>query len=244
MEIDKAIADYTESIRLSPGEAIVYNNRGLAWGDKQEYDKAIADYTEAIRLDPEDETAYCGRGKAWVEKKEYDKAVADYTEAIQLDPGDPRTMLWMAAVRLITARPEVVGDAKDVIATNAWESELSIYAAIVGALGARRTSRDEAAKALLDEADAKAGRSLWPCPVVAYLRGEIDDKALLALATDNDKMAEARCYLAYDQLLKGKIAEARENFRWVKDHGTAGFMEYALSLAELDRMDRAKDAKP
>ena len=52
-EYDKAIADYTEAIRLDPKDATAYDDRGNAWYAKNEYDKAIADYTEAIRLDPE-----------------------------------------------------------------------------------------------------------------------------------------------------------------------------------------------
>ena len=33
---DRAIADYSEAIRLDPDYAIAYNNRGLAWTDKRE----------------------------------------------------------------------------------------------------------------------------------------------------------------------------------------------------------------
>ena len=49
---DKAIADYTQAIRLNPKEATVHYNRGVAYGSKGEYDREIADCTEAIRLDP------------------------------------------------------------------------------------------------------------------------------------------------------------------------------------------------
>jgi Flp pilus assembly protein TadD len=51
-DIDQAIADYTEAIRLDPYDAEAYNGRGFAYGSKGEYDRAIADYTEAIRLNP------------------------------------------------------------------------------------------------------------------------------------------------------------------------------------------------
>jgi tetratricopeptide (TPR) repeat protein len=85
-ESDKAIADYTEAIRLDPKLAMAYCNRGVAYGSKGEYDKAIADCTEAIRLDPKLDLAYELRGLAYGSKGEYDKAIADYTEAIRLDP--------------------------------------------------------------------------------------------------------------------------------------------------------------
>ena len=50
-ELDIAISDYNEAIRLSP-EAAAYNGRGLIWDAQGEFDKAISDYDEAMRLDP------------------------------------------------------------------------------------------------------------------------------------------------------------------------------------------------
>lgn len=85
-EYDRAIADYTQALRLNPKHASAYINRGIAWRDKREYDQAIADYTEAIRLDPKYASAYNNRGNAWSDKRDFDRAIADYTEAIKLNP--------------------------------------------------------------------------------------------------------------------------------------------------------------
>lgn len=82
-EVDIAIADLNEAIRLSPSAAY-YNNRGLAWKQKKEYDKAISDYNEALRLDPT-AAEYLNLGTAWFYKQEYDKAISGYDEAIRLD---------------------------------------------------------------------------------------------------------------------------------------------------------------
>ena len=60
--LDNAIADCSEAIRLDPEVALTFANRGRAWARKKEFDKAIADYTEAIRLDPRDASTYAGRG--------------------------------------------------------------------------------------------------------------------------------------------------------------------------------------
>ena len=84
-DLDKAIADFTEAIRLDPKYAQAYYNRGYAYW-KGDFDKAIADFTEAIRLDPKYAKAYCSRGICLQDKGDYDKAIADYTEAIRLDP--------------------------------------------------------------------------------------------------------------------------------------------------------------
>ena len=82
----RAIADYSEVIRLYPKYAPAYLGRGLAYAYKNEYDRVIADFSEAIRLDPNLAVAYLGRGRSYAEKKEYDRAIADYSQAIRLDP--------------------------------------------------------------------------------------------------------------------------------------------------------------
>ena len=53
-DLDKAIADYTEAIRLRPEGSCQATCRGPAstTARGRNFDKAIADWTEAIRLDP------------------------------------------------------------------------------------------------------------------------------------------------------------------------------------------------
>jgi tetratricopeptide (TPR) repeat protein len=51
-EFDEAIAAYTEILRLNPGDAEAYYNRGDAYYGKGDIDRAAADWNEAIRLNP------------------------------------------------------------------------------------------------------------------------------------------------------------------------------------------------
>ena len=64
-DFDRAIADYSEAIRLDPKLAAAYNNRGNAYKNKGDFDRAIADLSEAIRLDPKLASAYNDRGNAY-----------------------------------------------------------------------------------------------------------------------------------------------------------------------------------
>jgi len=48
--IDKAIADYTEAIRLDPNLALAYNSRGIAYQKIGEEAKAAADFVKAKQL--------------------------------------------------------------------------------------------------------------------------------------------------------------------------------------------------
>ena len=49
---DKAIADYTAALNLTPNDARLYNNRGSAYAAEGKLDQAIVDYDEALRIDP------------------------------------------------------------------------------------------------------------------------------------------------------------------------------------------------
>jgi tetratricopeptide (TPR) repeat protein len=51
-DYDRAIAYYTEAIRLDPIYAIAYVSRGNAYDSKEDYDRAIADYEAALRINP------------------------------------------------------------------------------------------------------------------------------------------------------------------------------------------------
>ena len=86
VNLDAAIANYTEAIELDPQDAAAYFNRGLAWYDQDDLDRAIADYTEAIKLAPQFALAYNNRGIASSDQGDFDRAIADYSAAITFDP--------------------------------------------------------------------------------------------------------------------------------------------------------------
>ena len=236
-DYDKAIADCNEAIRLDPGHARAYYTRGVVWSDKKDYDKAIADYNEAIRLDPGYAHAYNGRGKTWSAKKDYDKAIADYNEAIRLDPGYVHAYCNRGVALLLTGSAKVGDDARKVLELEGWRGEYSQYAVLWGYFGLRRAGNADSAKRLLDDAAARCDTTAWPYPVIRYLRGELDQTAMLAAASDNDKMTVARFYLGLDLALKGRYEEAREHYRWVKEHGNPSFFQFNHALAELDKLE-------
>ena len=92
-DFDKAIADFTEVIRLDPSFcAGAYECRGHAYVRKGDLEKGIADYTEAIRLrreawggDKHNAHSYLLRGSAYVEKGQIEKGLGDITEALRLN---------------------------------------------------------------------------------------------------------------------------------------------------------------
>jgi tetratricopeptide (TPR) repeat protein len=85
-EIDLALADLDQVIRLDPTDSAAFTSRGNARVRQKQYAQAIADFDQAIRLEPRDPRYYLNRGDARVGLKEYDKAIADYNNAIRIHP--------------------------------------------------------------------------------------------------------------------------------------------------------------
>jgi tetratricopeptide (TPR) repeat protein len=82
-DLDRAIADYNQAIKLNSKFAQAYNNRGVAYDNKGEYDHAIQDYDQAIKLKPSAEVHF-NRGNAYLGKGQYDHAIDDYNQALKL----------------------------------------------------------------------------------------------------------------------------------------------------------------
>jgi tetratricopeptide (TPR) repeat protein len=83
---DRAIADFTQAIRIDPDYAKAYYERGVAHLRKTDYDRSIVDFNQVIRLDPDYALAYNDRGLAYDNKGDPDRAIADYNQVIRLDP--------------------------------------------------------------------------------------------------------------------------------------------------------------
>ena len=100
-DVDRAIADFNEAIRLDPARPVhlaALIQRAQAYQAKADLDRAAgrayqanldraaADYSEVIRLDPKVVRALFDRGKVYHAKGDLDRALADFNEVIRLDP--------------------------------------------------------------------------------------------------------------------------------------------------------------
>jgi tetratricopeptide (TPR) repeat protein len=69
--------------------AIVYGQRGVAFGRYQEIDLALADFDRAVALSPTDVTVRYNRAFALEQKGDFDQAVRDLDQALRLKPDLP-----------------------------------------------------------------------------------------------------------------------------------------------------------
>ncbi len=100
-ELDKAIAEYDQALKLYPRDAEMYYNRGLAYRKKENLNQAVLDYTQAIKLDPKYLAAYSNRGYAYYKAGDLERSFADFEKIVELDPGNADAKKSM---EVITAR--------------------------------------------------------------------------------------------------------------------------------------------
>jgi lipoprotein NlpI len=123
-ELDRAIAEYDEAIRLDPNLAFAYNNRGVTYGAQGKFDRAVADYTETIRLDPKLAIAYSSRGIAYLYSGAPAEALADVRRASELDPHNAYGALWIDIVGQRNNVPSRLPDAIAKIDMTAWPAPI------------------------------------------------------------------------------------------------------------------------
>ena len=241
-EYDKAIKDFDDAVHRDPTDTFAFMLRGIVWLDKLEYDKAIKDFDEAIRLNPGVALGFSSRGLAWCAKQEFEKAVKDFDEAIRLAAENslapiPSIYFSRSVALMLMRQPKATRGFQAVLMFGGSKGDLAQHAVLLGSFAARHAGDEVRAKEFLSEPVGKPDE-VWPYPVIKYLRGEIDEAALLKLATNDDKQTEARSFLGMDLALKGRKDEAIAHFRWVKVRGNRKFIEYVIAVAELDRLER------
>jgi tetratricopeptide (TPR) repeat protein len=85
-DLNKALNDFTMTIKLNPRHSDAYYSRAFAWDYKGQPDKAIADFTKALEINPLDADSFYSRGNCWFDQNNQDKAIADYAQALKLRP--------------------------------------------------------------------------------------------------------------------------------------------------------------
>ena len=89
-DMDNALIDFDQAIRLQPDLVSAYVARGAVYATKQQYDLAIADGDMVVRLAPKIAASYLARAGFYLAKKDYAHAEADYDQAIALQPESPQ----------------------------------------------------------------------------------------------------------------------------------------------------------
>lgn len=98
-QIDKAIADYNEALKINPNYYLSLNNRGKIFFDRGQVDLAMTDFNKSISVAPNYVSALSNRGAAHAAKNDFQAALVDLNKALDLDPQNinalsNRSLIW------------------------------------------------------------------------------------------------------------------------------------------------------
>ena len=84
----KALADWSEAIRLKPDNVPALGARNLIYGKRRDYHKEIADLKELVRLLPDEKTYYIALSQAYDSVGDHDRAISILDQLIRRWPND------------------------------------------------------------------------------------------------------------------------------------------------------------
>ena len=229
---DRAIADYSEAIRLDPKYALAYNNRGFAYFGKKDYDRAIADYNEAIRLEPKSTRSYSNRANAYRAKGDVEHAIADYSELIAISPKNSYSYRTRGLAYLYTgALPKALADISQASDLNPKDAYHAVWLDIIG--------QRNKVPSRLAQAIPQLDMTVWPAPVVRMFLGQLTPAAVLAAAdnadakTKSDQVCEANFYGGELALRQNAKDEAIRQFKLAVSDCPHSFLEWDAANGEL-----------
>lgn len=91
-QYDRAITDFSESLRREQKNAGAFNNRGQCHYLKQNYTAAISDFSAALKQDPKNFLAKNNRALAHIAVKDYPAALSDLQAALKQVPEYPEAL--------------------------------------------------------------------------------------------------------------------------------------------------------
>jgi tetratricopeptide (TPR) repeat protein len=227
---DRAIADYTEAIRLDPALYPPLINRGLAYFDKNDYGRAITDFSEAIRLNPKQALGFFNRGYVYAIQGNTDRAIADLNEAIRLDSSYTKSFLWRGYVNSILGNYDAAASdlGRVLVASD------DAYAALWYFLANWRSGKQSAMA--LEVFTSKLTPAEWPYPVVQLFLGRKTPDQVLAAAGKPNELCEAQFYIGAWHAHRSERVAAGAPLRAAVDSCPKWFAEYHGAQAELKRL--------
>jgi tetratricopeptide (TPR) repeat protein len=124
-DLDKAVRDFSEAIRIDPKYPDSYSERGQAMFKLGETERAIADYTAALQRDPMHGTALRSRGMAYLYRGSPELALTDLTKVIELADNDPSVMAPIELFYARRSRASILGSKQQ------YDREIEDYTSLI-----------------------------------------------------------------------------------------------------------------
>jgi tetratricopeptide (TPR) repeat protein len=85
-QMEQAIADLDQAIALSPRNAVLWLNRGIAYYMQLDYNNALINFSHVLTLNPKMLQAYVNRAIVYMALDRLQEAKTDIDYALQINP--------------------------------------------------------------------------------------------------------------------------------------------------------------
>ena len=237
----RALADFARLADLRPGDARVLFLRGNANLQGGHMDDAVADFTTVLKMKPGDEESLFGRATAHMFRGDYTGAETDLGAILAKTPSAAQALARRGHVRFLRqAFKEASADFTQALALPNAPADLLLWRFVAGARGGDKN----AAKALADGFQARQQADSWPATVAQYfLEKMTGDDLIKAARNTQGRLCEAYFYLGQAALVQKEPEAAAKLFTAARSTGMTRFVEYAVSMAELARLNPRPPAK-
>ncbi|MBA3992099.1 MAG: hypothetical protein C0469_01135 [Cyanobacteria bacterium DS2.3.42] len=226
-------------VAVAPNESLGYQLRSSIYDRLDNTAKCLDDANEAVRLDPDNANAHSIRGYAYMNLGLADDAVKDFSKALEIDPGLVGAMNGrMFAYFMQSDYIDCDKQCMSTLGKVGMSDRCAPFAVIMAAICRKQLRKLPERMALLNQAIQTLPYKNWPFPIIQYMNEQIIAESVFQQATDNDKMTEAKTYVAFDLLADNKGAEASPMIMWVKEHGNKAFNEYDMVSALLLKLKK------
>jgi tetratricopeptide (TPR) repeat protein len=235
----EAAAEARKAITLSQTDYDnpALDNAGLVLIKLSQYEEAIEAFQQSISLDPDNIHAYFGLGKVYTILARREDARASYKRLLAIRPLTPDEYQLRGFAYLHLGYGSAAAlEARNYLNRTRWKGHESPYAGLLAYLGYRQAHRDKEADEMLAEADAHMTSPAWPKNIYRYLRSEITESKLLALASGNNELAEAHAYIGMNLSLAGRTSEAFRHLVWLDENNDKDSVEFANLIDEWSQL--------
>ena len=236
---DQALADYDVSIKLKPNSPWPHNNRGVVYAKRGQFAEAIQSYGEALRLQPADPSTLNNRAATYTADGQYELALADYDALRRFRPESAALFADRGRVAFYLARYRAAAaDLSKSLSLDPSQAYVVLWLHLAR-LRAGQVDADE-----LVENARRIDQSVWPAPIVSFMKGQHDAAAAMkaAEAADPKVAGEQRCeadfYIGEDALIRGQVDEARRRLGRAQDTCPIAFVEFQGAEAELKQLQK------
>jgi lipoprotein NlpI len=211
-DLDGALRDLDEAIRLNPYAAEAYYTRGTIYARAKSYDRAMEDYDKAISLNPFLADAFHQRALLYQGRGDYRQAIKDFDVVLGLEPNNPGALRDRGdAFRAIGDYDRAVDDYQSAMGIDRATIDPYSMANLLffqGRFSQSAQTMQQVVQAKPDDQHAALWRYLavaksrdvptaardlanqsakfmdkrWPAAAVDYYLGKIDEKAMHAAA--------------------------------------------------------------